>query len=290
MNQRTMPGMRCRTLTPRIRLSAICATLSDDKVLRGQFPAHFSLVLMREGAGTFQLNQQKIQHYGQNTLLISCSAEPCYGFDFFPRNHFYDLLIVDFDPGLITTLYAAALPLPEDGGRVFHAALSESLQEHMRLMLDAWHDDSALGTLRLESLALGALWQALHGLESTPDGAARTGRELQSRDRKRLIDARDYVRERATHVRSMGEIAQVCGLSLVALKRGFPAMFGVTLWHYVIQRRLEHARGLLGEGLSLQDIASQSGFSHASHLSRFFRQHYGMTPGDFRKTRSRPLD
>lgn len=290
MNQRTMPGMRCRTLTPRVRLTSVCATLSDDKVVRGQFPAHFSLVLMREGAGTFQLNQQKIQHYGHNTLLISCSAEPCYGFDFFPRNHFYDLLIVDFDPVLINTLYAAALPLPEDGGRVFHAALSETLQEQLRLMLEAWQDDSALGTLRLESLALGALWQALRDLESAAQSTGQAGRELQSRDRKRLIDARDYVREQATHVRSMGEIAQVCGLSLVSLKRGFPAMFGVTLWSYVIQRRLEHARGLLGDSLSLQDIASQSGFSHASHLSRFFRQHYGMTPGDYRKTRTRPVN
>lgn len=288
MNERTMPGMRCRTLTPRIRLTSICGTLSDDKIVRGQFPAHFSLVLMREGAGTFQLNQQKIQHYGQNTLLISCSAEPCHGFDIFPRNHFYDLLIVDFDPALIATLYEVALPLPEDGGRVFHAALSEALQEQMRLMLEAWQDSSALGTLRLESLALGALWQALRGLEVAADSAGQSGRELQSRDRKRLIDARDYVREQATHVRSMSEVAQMCGLSLVALKRGFPAMFGVTLWNYVIQRRLEHAKALLGDGLSLQDIASQSGFSHASHLSRFFRQHFGVTPGSYRKTQSRP--
>lgn len=285
MNQRTMPGMRCRTLTPRIRLTSICATLGDDKVIRGQFPAHFSLVLMREGAGTFQLNEQKIQHYGANRLLISCSAQPCSGFDFFPRNHFYDLLIVDFDPALLNTLYAAALPLAEDGGRVFSAPLSEPLQEVMRLMLLEWQDDSALGTLRLEGLALNALWEALRGLDESGKGAS-PARELQSRDRKRLIDARDYVRERATHVRSMGEIAQVCGLSLMALKRGFPAMFGVTLWSYVITQRLEHARELLREELTLQDIASQSGFSHASHLSRFFRQHYGMTPGDYRKTRT----
>lgn len=287
MNQRTMPGMRCRVLSPRIRLTAICTTLSNDKVVRGDFPAHFSLVLMREGAGTFQLNQQKVQQFGANTLLISCSAVPCSGFDFFPRNHFYDLLIVDFEPALLNTLYAAALPLPEEGGRVFSAALNHALQEQLRQILLAWNDESALGTLRLESLALGALWEALRGVDLFAASPAPT-RELQSRDRRRLIAARDYVREHATQVQSMGEIAQICGLSLMALKRGFPAMFGITLWNYVIQRRLEHARHLLGDRLSLQEVAVQSGFSHASHLNRFFRQQFGMTPGAYRKNHAPP--
>lgn len=53
------------------------------------------------------------------------------------------------------------------------------------------------------------------------------------------------------------------------------------------QIRLEHAHYLLAEtGKSVAAIAAESGYCDSSHLSRHFRQKYGVTPHAFRSSRA----
>jgi AraC-like DNA-binding protein len=44
-------------------------------------------------------------------------------------------------------------------------------------------------------------------------------------------------------------------------------------------RRLEKARGMIGSGRSLVDIALETGFSDQAHFTRHFKKAHGMTPG-----------
>ena len=74
-------GLRRWQLTPDISLTSVQATLSEDLELHGQSDAHLSLVLMSEGAGWFRLNQQEARHYCAETFWLSCSRQPCLGYD-----------------------------------------------------------------------------------------------------------------------------------------------------------------------------------------------------------------
>jgi AraC-like DNA-binding protein len=52
-----------------------------------------------------------------------------------------------------------------------------------------------------------------------------------------------------------------------------------------MRARLERARAALADidrGEAIGDIAHRFGFSDASHLSRTFRAHFGMTPREYR--------
>ena len=58
----------------------------------------------------------------------------------------------------------------------------------------------------------------------------------------------------------------------------------VKLNSYVLQLRLEYAAQLLVDNPehSIAQIAADSGFGNSSYFSDRFRQHYGMSPSDYR--------
>jgi AraC family transcriptional regulator len=79
-------------------------------------------------------------------------------------------------------------------------------------------------------------------------------------------------------------MANLCGRSTEYFVRLFKATNGVSPYQYVLNRRIERAKALIGdEGQSIADIALQCGFSHQEHLTRMFRRFTGVTPGRYRR-------
>jgi AraC family transcriptional regulator len=79
-------------------------------------------------------------------------------------------------------------------------------------------------------------------------------------------------------------MAGLLGLSPYHFARMFRRAVGVPPHQYVLQRRVERAKGLLLAGrLGLSDVALAVGFSDQSHLTRVFRRAVGITPARFRR-------
>jgi AraC-like DNA-binding protein len=62
------------------------------------------------------------------------------------------------------------------------------------------------------------------------------------------------------------------------LSRDFRTAFGTSPYRYLSMRRLERARALLGAGHTIAEVAASCQFSDQSHLTRQFRQTFGLTP------------
>ena len=101
--------------------------------------------------------------------------------------------------------------------------------------------------------------------------------------------ARDYLHAHCTEPVTLTTLAGVAGLSCFYFIRVFRAMFGVTPHAYLAMLRLERARRLLRTSSSIAQVAAAVGFSDQSHLTRFFRRVYGMTPGVYAKA-VRPMN
>ncbi|CAO1668483.1 MULTISPECIES: AraC family transcriptional regulator [Salinicola] len=82
-------------------------------------------------------------------------------------------------------------------------------------------------------------------------------------------------------------LAEQCGVDRFRLTRAFKAAFGLAPHAYLVQLRLAQARQRLATGESPAIVASQLGFADQSHLGRWFRRAYGLTPADYRR-RCRP--
>jgi AraC-like DNA-binding protein len=85
----------------------------------------------------------------------------------------------------------------------------------------------------------------------------------------------------------LSDIAERLGFTPEGYIRSFSRRVGITPNAYRINMRLNSARRLLREGLSLVDVADAAGFSDQSHFGRLFLAWFGTTPGRFRSTHRR---
>jgi len=81
-------------------------------------------------------------------------------------------------------------------------------------------------------------------------------------------------------------LAMECGLSVRHFARAFKESFGLPPHRYLLQRRVDAARGLLLDSkLSLTEIALTCGFADQSHFTRVFTANVGISPGALRRAR-----
>jgi AraC-like DNA-binding protein len=81
----------------------------------------------------------------------------------------------------------------------------------------------------------------------------------------------------------LDDLAAVSGLDRFRLTRAFKAGLGLSPHAYLVQLRLRAARRLLAEGAAPAAAAADAGFADQSHLGRWFRRAYGLTPAAYRR-------
>ncbi|VXC75462.1 conserved hypothetical protein [Pseudomonas sp. 8Z] len=95
--------------------------------------------------------------------------------------------------------------------------------------------------------------------------------------------ARELMGARLIDPPSLEELADEVGLSPFHFARTFRRATGLPPHAWLKQRRLEQARALLRDGCAPLSVAMQLGFADQSHLSRQFKQAYGIAPGAYRQ-------
>jgi transcriptional regulator GlxA family with amidase domain len=77
-------------------------------------------------------------------------------------------------------------------------------------------------------------------------------------------------------------LAQVAKLSPSHFARAFKDSQGMAPHRYILECRVKRTQELLTTDLPLSEIAVEVGFSDQSHLTRWFRELIGVTPGSYR--------
>lgn len=72
------------------------------------------------------------------------------------------------------------------------------------------------------------------------------------------------------------------GLDRFSLAREFRTVLGTSPYRYLVMRRLDTVRRLIRSGAGLADAAAEAGFADQSHMTRHFKQAYGLSPGLWR--------
>jgi AraC-like DNA-binding protein len=84
------------------------------------------------------------------------------------------------------------------------------------------------------------------------------------------------------------DLARAVGLSRFQLYRQFRERYGVAPSAYLRQVRLREARRRLAAGAAIAEVAFATGFADQSHLTRWFRRTYGITPRVYQQGGSVP--
>ena len=148
-------------------------------------------------------------------------------------------------------------------------------------------DDPALRGALIE--ALGVLDAPLDDLErddligrlarTLARRAGRPARPLARLAARPAQRARDYLEANAGRAVSSAELERATGLDRYALSRHFRALYATSPHRYLVMRRLQRARALIGAGEPLAEVAAATGFADQSHFSRHFKKAFGMPPG-----------
>lgn len=83
----------------------------------------------------------------------------------------------------------------------------------------------------------------------------------------------------------VNELADACGMSNSQFIRHFRSVLGTTPGAYIQNLRINGARKLLSQGMTLAETAGIMGFADQAHMQRAFKAHFAMTPGDYKKAR-----
>jgi AraC family transcriptional regulator len=131
--------------------------------------------------------------------------------------------------------------------------------------------------LEAESLALTLVRRAL-GPRTTHAAGASVGRQRLV-DRVKLVLASDLARRW-----TLAEIAAEVRGSPVYLTQVFQQVEGLPLYRYQLRLRLARALHLFAQYDDLTTLSLDLGFSSHSHFSAAFRQAYGRSPSEFRRS------
>ena len=80
---------------------------------------------------------------------------------------------------------------------------------------------------------------------------------------------------------TLDRLAEAAGVSRYAVLRAFRREMGMPPYAFVTQVRIERAKRLLREGVSLGAVSQRVGFADQSHLTRHFKRLLGVTPGAY---------
>ena len=177
----------------------------------------------------------------------------------------------------------AGLP-PTAGTRLFPQALvrvTPAVQEHLlRIAMSMTAVDVDAGD---PEQLLGQLVRQLVADYSSVDAARKAMFAAPAMD-ARVMRATRYMREKAADNPGLEDIAREVGLSRSRFFEQFKNCVGVSPQQYLDWQRMALATRLLSDPqASVADVSHRLGFSAPSHFTRFFAQHIGLPPSDFKR-------
>jgi AraC family transcriptional activator of pyochelin receptor len=95
----------------------------------------------------------------------------------------------------------------------------------------------------------------------------------------KIRKAKEIIISRMAEPPSLQELANEIGLNIKKLKEGFKQIYGDSVFSFLFDYKMEHARRLLETNqYNVNEVGTQVGYSTASHFIAAFKKKFGTTP------------
>jgi len=96
---------------------------------------------------------------------------------------------------------------------------------------------------------------------------------------RKIKHAKEYLLKNMETPPGLKELAKHAGLNEYQLKVGFKEIYGNTVFGYLLDHKLDHARVLLDSAkFQVNEVAYQIGYTNPSHFIASFKKKFGVTP------------
>lgn len=263
---------------------------------------HFSLMLLLEGRGHFEMQGAGWCEFLAQHVYLTCSWRAFNCEDYVPAHVSFRAIFLHFPLALRAVVGETAplghadaevLALPDGAAWIARLAMDAPMRRFAAALMADGLPQDWLELLRVQYQSLEMLHRTVSTLllrdgapalpanrEPAPaDRSTARSSHIASRDRRQLLEARRHIDQHLAEPLRIAEVAAACGLSESTLKTGFRQHFGSSVYDYLLQKRCELATALLKQTeLSVLEVATQCGFSSTSLLARHFKARFGLTP------------
>ena len=255
-------------------LPGIEAMQADSRLVFGRhMHLQFGLGVIERGAQKSASGRGIVESGPGDTITVN-PGEVHDGMPLDERGRAWRMLYLE--PALVAPLAAEVHPGPLGSAFEFHAPTMRDarLAAQVLALFDAatHRPNHSAAALHVEECLLRVLSGLLR-----PKGHQQSAASI--------TRARTMMDDDPTAPWSLAQMADAASLSRYQLVRQFARATGLTPHAYLLQRRLQLARHLMGAGTPLADVAAASGFADQSHLTRLFTRSFGITPGAYVRAR-----
>lgn len=111
------------------------------------------------------------------------------------------------------------------------------------------------------------------------EGSVKESQKLKDDELKRVYQVKAILEQNPEQNHTLLGLAHAVGTNDSTLKKHFKLIFGITVFGYLNEYRMEMARKvLLEQDCKIAVIASQFGYKHATHFSAAFKKYFGYPP------------
>ena len=151
---------------------------------------------------------------------------------------------------------------------------NEKLLHNFRIAASAWKNKDAYR----KNAAMRALYDAVYQIQKEMN------KNYIPSDRVEMIAPalEEMNRNFTDNGLTVSHLAGLCKMSEVYFRKLFLNIFGVSPKEYIIQKRIEYAKSLLGSGdFSVSEVAQMCGYAEPCHFSREFLKRVGVPPSRY---------
>lgn len=96
---------------------------------------------------------------------------------------------------------------------------------------------------------------------------------------RKIKHAKEHLLQHELDAPTLKELSKLVGLNEYQLKTGFKEIYGNTVYGYLLDHKLDHARVILDSGqFHVAQVAYQIGYTNPSHFIAAFKKKFGVTP------------
>lgn len=140
-------------------------------------------------------------------------------------------------------------------------------------------DDAAFGSNTLSYIYLLEFLVYLNrAYFATPDAIRKDVTE-----NEKINQVVAFINDNLADSLTLDRLADVCFISKSHLAHQFKSYTGLTLYQFIIKKRVTVARNMIREGSAVMDACMQCGFNDYSNFLKAFKREFGCTPKDFLK-------
>jgi AraC-like DNA-binding protein len=258
----------------------LSASLNSESIVRPGIL--ISLVLKGLGRGGPWGESARL-HYSDNTLVALALRQPTRWWGQIPRGTHIQAVGLAFPfPSL------EYLNLQKDFENLFSAAESDVVTvmtkagPRLQAIAAEMLSPPLNGSLRKLLLQAHAVEVLAYAMSALAGGHVFPAGHIG--DRMRLQSLCNVVKANLQRNWSLAELAKEAGLSKRTLNAKFRMAFGMTVFDYLKQQRLEFARdALVHQGLTVAQAAYCVGYESPANFATAFRRYYGIAPSACRK-------